>query len=1139
MRSQLLFRFVLASCLAVTAYVAPAHTAPPLVTVSVSPSSDVVPFSSTRQFTATVNGAAITTVTWSVNDIPGGNTTLGTISSSGFYTAPAALPSANPVSIKASSVADPMASATASVTVRYPIPQVQWFSPGKVPLGPATFIVNGTKFYSGAVVMLNGVALPTTYLSSIQLRASSNVNQSSSGNITVANPGPAGAVSSPRLVEFGLGIVVSITPASPTVAAGAQQQFVANVTGTSNTEVYWYVNGGSSAGTINSGGLYKAPNTAPASPVTIRAVCAVNSERSAAATVTVSGSQQPVAVSISPTSASVQVNTTRQFTATVTGTANTAVTWRVNNITGGNSTIGTISGAGLYTAPATVPAGAATVSAVSQADTAKQASAAVTVTPTTPAITVSISPTSASVQTGATRQFTGTVTGTGNMGITWRVNNAAGGNSTTGTISASGLYTAPLAVPAAAVTVTAASQADETKQASASVTIASAPVVAVSISPTSASVQTNAARQFTATVTGSANTTVTWNVNNIGGGDSTVGTITTTGLYTAPATVPAGTVTVAAVSQADPTKQASATVTVTAPPVIVTIAIAPGSASLAVGATQQFTASITGSPNTGVTWQVNNTTGGNSTVGIVSNAGLYTAPGAIPSGAVTVTAISQADVSKKASASINVIDLQAITVGRFLEQSTFGPTPQLTAHVKQVGIQAYLDEQFNTPESVYPNGVASSMNEMTDQFFFHKLNGQDQLRQRVIYALSEVIVVSRNKNYYPNMLIPWLQILSRHAFGNYKSLLKELTLDASMANFLDMANSTKPGVAGGANENYPRELMQLFSIGLYLLNQDGSQQLDGNGKPIPTYSQDDVRQLALAFTGWTFNRATGPPQTPNPNYYPGPMVPLPAYHDTSSKTILGQTLQANQPMQEDVDDAIEIIFSHPNVAPFIVTRLIRLLVTSNPSAGYVSRVAGVFNNNGQGVRGDMKAVITAILLDPEARSDTPSNDFGRLRTPVQHHVALLRVLGGIITQPSQIAYAYTNMGESVLDAPSVFGHYSPMFRVPKQSPPLFGPEFQIHGPGELVNRANPLWNWMSYYQTGIWDLQWLFSLGGNHTDCINAVDNLLLYGRMSAGMRQQLLTALQVSQTAGGDAKMRALTVLYLTAMSSEYLVSH
>jgi hypothetical protein len=201
--------------------------------------------------------------------------------------------------------------------------------------------------------------------------------------------------------------------------------------------------------------------------------------------------------------------------------------------------------------------------------------------------------------------------------------------------------------------------------------------------------------------------------------------------------------------------------------------------------------------------------------------------------------------------------------------------------------------------------------------------------------------------------------------------------------------------------------------------------------------------------------------------------------------------------------------------------MIRGLVEANPSPAYIARVAAVFNDNGQGGRGDLKAVVRAILLDPEARNDTPPNDYGKLRSPLLHHIALLRVLGGNI-QPSQIAYTYDNMGESLLNAPS-----------------LFGPEFQIHGPGELINRGNFLWDFMSYYQTGIWDLSWLFALGSDTNACINAVDNLLLYGRMSPGLRQSLQTALQTSANVGADAKMRALTVLYLTAMSSEYLVMH
>lgn len=170
-----------------------------------------------------------------------------------------------------------------------------------------------------------------------------------------------------------------------------------------------------------------------------------------------------------------------------------------------------------------------------------------------------------------------------------------------------------------------------------------------------------------------------------------------------------------------------------------------------------------------------------------------------------------------------------------------------------------------------------------------------------------------------------------------------------MGKFLDLANSSKPTALTGANENYAREVMQLFSIGLYHLNLDGSVMLDAQGQPIPTYTQTDVRQLALALTGWTYGNPLGiPPVNPNSNYYPGPMLPIQSRHDASAKNILGQPLAAGQTIVQDLDGAIDIIFNHSNVGPFVATRLIRALVTSNPSPAYIARIASIFNNNGQG-----------------------------------------------------------------------------------------------------------------------------------------------------------------------------------------------
>jgi hypothetical protein len=272
--------------------------------------------------------------------------------------------------------------------------------------------------------------------------------------------------------------------------------------------------------------------------------------------VTYSSGPPPVSVSISPTSATLNGGGTQQFTATVSGTTNTAVTWSLAGT-------GTLSASGFYTAPASVASQTtATVTATSQADTTKSASATVTINP----VAVSISPTSASVPTNATQQFTATVSGTSNTAVNWQVNGVAGGNSTVGTISTSGLYTAPSTVPSpATVTVAAVSQADSTKSAPATVTVTAQAQVSVSVAPASASVQVANTQQFTATVTGTSNTAVTWQVNGVTGGNSTVGTITSSGLYTAPSAVPSpATVTVTAISQADTTKSGSASVTVTA-----------------------------------------------------------------------------------------------------------------------------------------------------------------------------------------------------------------------------------------------------------------------------------------------------------------------------------------------------------------------------------------------------------------------------------------------------------------------------------------------------------------------------------------------------------------------------------------------
>jgi uncharacterized protein (DUF1800 family) len=705
------------------------------------------------------------------------------------------------------------------------------------------------------------------------------------------------------------------------------------------------------------------------------------------------------------------------------------------------------------------------------------------------------------------------------------------GGGINGSITSGGLYTAPIGAPAAPVTITAYSVVTTERSGSATVTVSGAPqTIAVNINPASATVNTGATQQFTATVTGTANTAVTWQVNGITGGNSTVGTISSIGLFTAPTAVPASPVTVTAVSQADSTKKASATVGINTPPPVVAISITPTAASLATSATQQFTATVTGTANTAVTWQVNNVAGGDPANGTITSGGLYTAPASIPSAGITVTAVSQADNTKKASANVSILDPQQITIGRFLDQTTFGPTATLIAHVKQIGMQGFLNEQFGLPESPLPDPSTATNSANIDAVVANALTGQDQLRQRVMYAYSEIFVEAMFKNYNADMIAPWRRLLSRNAFGNYRTLLKELTNDSSMGQFLDSANS---GVFGGAaNENYPREVMQLFSIGLYKLNQDGSQQLDALGQPVPTYTQTDVQQLALALTGWTYDNASHMAGSGNYNYYPAPMLSVPGKHNTSQKTLLGQTIPAGLSPQQELDAVINILFNHPNVGPFLATRLIRALVTSNPSPAYITRVAAVFNDNGQGVRGDLKAVINAIIMDTEARNDAPPSNFGRLRTPVQALLLMCRALNLTPGAASQFNYQLYTMGEAILDAPSVFGHYSPTFRIPKGNG-LFGPEFQIYTATEAANRGNFMYQFLySSYPINP-TLQPLVSIAGSPATLINALDNALLFGRMLPSTRTALFNAVPMQY----DNNARVLGAVYLVVTSGEFLV--
>ncbi len=493
---------------------------------------------------------------------------------------------------------------------------------------------------------------------------------------------------------------------------------------------------------------------------------------------------------------------------------------------------------------------------------------------------------------------------------------------------------------------------------------------------------------------------------------------------------------------------------------------------------------------------------------------------------------------------------------RLLEQATWGPTDYLISRVRTVGMPAWLNAQFTTPSTGYPtmalwpNSVPLDCDSTCQRdnytmylpqrrFFTNALYGTDQLRQRVAWALHRLIVVSGVDLNQPSWLVPYLQVLDRNAFGNFRQLLSEVTLNPAMGRYLDMITSTKYN----PNENYAREVLQLFSIGLEKLNPDGTVQTDANDEALPTYDQDTVTGFARVFTGWKI----APQPAPDTQNYLDPMVLQSSNHDTGSKQLLdGVSLPSGQTATKDLNDALDNIFNDPNVGPYVSMHLIHALVTSNPSPAYIQRVASVFNNNGSGVRGDLKAVVQALLLDPEARGDTkPDPNYGRLKEPVQFIAQLLRALNarsanGTTTSDGYLNPQSVNMGEDVWKPASVFSYYPADFLVPG-STDLLGPEFGILSATTALKRANFV-NTMVFGSIGTstnapngtsLDLSKLQALSSNPEALVTELNHTLMHGSMSSEMQSAIVTA--VAAVSSSNTLLRAQQALYLVATSSQF----
>ena len=551
-----------------------------------------------------------------------------------------------------------------------------------------------------------------------------------------------------------------------------------------------------------------------------------------------------------------------------------------------------------------------------------------------------------------------------------------------------------------------------------------------------------------------------------------------------------------------------------------------------------------------------------------------------------------------------------IDAARFLMQATYGPNHSEISSLRAKGYDTWLTEQFNLPQSSHEQymnvlrdeGRKVYVEQFNEAFWTIAITGRDQLRQRMAFSLSQIFVISQLGGMLddkPIALANYYDMLGRNAFGNYRQLLEDVTLHPTMGKYLDMLTNEKEDATINKipNENYAREILQLFSVGLYQLNLDGSLKLDATGKAIPTYDNEEVKGFARVFTGWNWGgnsvRSDATWGFPQRQFdFSQPMQVWPTKHSTGEKLLLnGAKTVTGQTPEKDLKDALDNIFNHPNVGVFIGKQLIQRLVTSNPSPPYIARVATAFNDNGSGVRGDMKAVARAILMDPEARMNsragygndrvsssrgssnrqsnravsqpvtTPTVEAqleaasgvagsvagGKLREPILRYAHLLRAfdarsIGG------RYRFQYVDgqewgTGQSALKASSVFNFFEPDYALPGaiSNAGLASPEFKLANETSIVGFTNfmrdtvygGMMTWTGYPITLNYN-----RYNGWITDPAKMIDQInlvMMGGAMTNDMKTSMLRGVNGIWEYNPGEKLKA--AIFLTAASKEYVI--
>jgi uncharacterized protein (DUF1800 family) len=866
------------------------------------------------------------------------------------------------------------------------------------------------------------------------------------------------------------------------------------------------------------------------------------------------------AIKLSPATVSVRAGAkpaTQTFTVSETGVTHTAAyAWALTGAAGVTGSLGTIDTKGVYTPPAVPPVPDTVTVTVTDSANSLSATAAITVLDPVPAIS---SLSTYNINTGLA--YTVDVIGSGFMPSYQVMLGTSNANSkfvSSTDIRITGTSTAAAGTKIA-VTVVDPSSSGGGKTSNAETLNVLAPV-AVTVSPNGRTIRCGTTLALTWHVANNSNQAVTWQVNGIAGGNSTVGTVTsvvssstTTVTYTAPAdlpgattppptaaaasapTVPAVPVTITATSAADPTASAGLTVNLENPtPVISSLTpdpVNPGAAT--------FTITGSGFAPGAIVYFA----GGALDTTWISDTRL-TAAGtvAIPFGGIAGVKVTNPNPGSLTSTPVAVpVQLPAASVKmaysdavRFLQKASWGPTPASIAELQTMGVENWLTAQFAMPASTWPDPYNDNegMTRLQTAFFDIAMTGQDQLRQRVSFALAQILVSSGAKDTEFSQMVSYQRLLGNDAFGSFRTLIGDMTLNPAMGFYLDMVNNAKanPKLDTVANENYARESMQLFTVGLV--------QLNSSGMPIagaaPEYTQATVTDMAKIWTGWTYAPAPGyATEWPNQPYYFAPMVPFESQHDTTAKTVSLPnpcSIPAGGTAESDMNTALDCLVSQQSVAPFISYRLIQRLVMSNPSPAYVAAVSQVFTST----NGNLQAVVNAILTNNEALAEGT----GKLAEPVLYATTLLRALNAADTSSAGINDQATAMGQNAMEPGSVFSYFSPFYRISG----VPAPEFQGVNAATSLARANFAWKAVTNGISGtikvnLTNLQDLATIDlaapTAPSQLLQAINQGLYRGEMTSDAQSIILAAAKASTSAAANVR----SALYAAAAAPQYQV--